>query len=339
MRNPTSSSSLSFAAAQQQRQPAAPAPAAAASEPPLCEFGRAMQAGLARRPRSISPKFFYDAAGSQLFDRICELPEYYPTRTELSILGERAGEIAEQIGPGAEIVEFGAGSLTKVRLLLDALEAPRRYLPIDISGEHLQAAADRLKADYPELVVQPIAADYTMPLVLPAPMLGAGKRVGFFPGSTIGNFEPEEALAFLQLAARMLRGGGLLIGVDLVKDPARLHAAYNDAQGVTAAFNLNLLRRANAELDADFDLDGFAHSAFYNAPRQRIEMHLVSRRAQAVSLHGERFGFEEGETIHTEYSHKFTVDGLRALAVKAGFRPLAVWTDPERLFSVHWLGA
>jgi len=338
MRNPTSSSSFSFAAAQQQRQPAVPA-AAAATSAPLCEFGRAMLAGLARKPRSISPKFFYDAAGSQLFDRICELPEYYPTRTELRILGECAGEIAEQIGPGAEIVEFGAGSLTKVRLLLDALDAPRRYLPIDISGEHLQAAAGRLKADYPELVVQPIAADYTMPLVLPAPMPGAGKRVGFFPGSTIGNFEPEEALAFLQLAARMLRGGGLLIGVDLVKDPARLHAAYNDAQGVTAAFNLNLLRRANAELDADFDLDGFAHSAFYNAPRQRIEMHLVSRRDQAVSLHGERFGFEEGETIHTEYSHKFTVDGLRALAVKAGFRPLAVWTDPERLFSVHWLGA
>lgn len=340
MRNPTSSSSFSFAAAQQQRKPAAPAATAAATgEPPLCEFGRAMVAGLARRPRSISPKFFYDAAGSQLFDRICELPEYYPTRTELRILGECAGEIAEQIGPGAEIVEFGAGSLTKVRLLLDALEAPKRYLPIDISGEHLQAAAARLKADYPELVVQPIAADYTMPLVLPAPMPGAGKRVGFFPGSTIGNFEPDEALAFLQLAARMLRGGGLLIGVDLVKDPAQLHAAYNDAQGVTAAFNLNLLRRANAELDANFDLDGFAHSAFYNAPRQRIEMHLVSRRDQAVSLHGERFGFEEGETIHTEYSHKFTVDGLRALAVKAGFRPLAVWTDPERLFSVHWLGA
>lgn len=337
MRNPTSSSSFSFAAAQQQRQPAGPA--AVVPSAPLSEFGREMQAGLARRPRSISPKFFYDAAGSQLFDRICELPEYYPTRTELRILGECAGEIAEQIGPGAEIVEFGAGSLTKVRLLLDALEVPKRYLPIDISGEHLEAAAERLKADYPELVVQPIAADYTMPLVLPAPLPGAGKRVGFFPGSTIGNFEPDEALAFLQLAARMLRGGGLLIGVDLVKDPARLHAAYNDAQGVTSAFNLNLLRRANAELDADFDPDGFAHAAFYNAPKQRIEMHLVSRRAQAVSLNGERFGFEEGETIHTEYSHKFTVDGLRALAVKAGFRPLAVWTDPERLFSVHWLGA
>jgi dimethylhistidine N-methyltransferase len=334
MRNPTSSSSYSFATAaaqQQKRQPTAPVA--------LSEFGREMQAGLARKPRRISPKYFYDAAGSQLFDRICELPEYYPTRTELRILGECAGEIAGQIGPGAEIVEFGAGSLTKVRLLLDALESPRRYLPIDISGEHLEAAAERLKADYPQLAVQPIAADYTMPLVLPAPLPGAGKRVGFFPGSTIGNFEPDEALAFLQLAARMLRGGGLLIGVDLVKDPDRLHAAYNDAQGVTAAFNLNLLRRANAELDTDFDIDGFAHAAFYNAPKQRIEMHLVSRRDQAVSLNGERFGFVEGETIHTEYSHKFTVEGLRALAVKAGFRPLAVWTDPERLFSVHWLAA
>jgi len=333
MRNPTSSSSFSFAAAaqHQQRQPAAAVP--------LSEFGREMQAGLARKPCRISPKYFYDAAGSQLFDRICELPEYYPTRTELRILGECAGEIAGQIGPGAEIVEFGAGSLTKVRLLLDALESPRRYLPIDISGEHLEASAERLKADYPRLAVQPIAADYTMPLVLPAPLPGAGKRVGFFPGSTIGNFEPDEALAFLQLAARMLRGGGLLIGVDLVKDPDRLHAAYNDAQGVTSAFNLNLLRRANAELDTDFDIDGFAHAAFYNAPKQRIEMHLVSRRDQTVSLNGERFGFVEGETIHTEYSHKFTVEGLRALAVKAGFRPLAVWTDPERLFSVHWLGA
>jgi dimethylhistidine N-methyltransferase len=334
MRNPSSSpSSLSFATAQQQplRQPSTGAP--------LSEFGRAMLAGLSRRPRSISPKFFYDAAGSQLFDGICDLPEYYPTRTELRILGECAAEIAEQAGPGAEIVEFGAGSLTKVRLLLDALEAPKRYLPIDISGEHLEAAAERLKADYPALAVQPIAADYTMPLVLPAPLPGAGKRVGFFPGSTIGNFEPDEALAFLQLAARMLRGGGLLIGVDLVKAPDRLHAAYNDAQGVTAAFNLNLLRRANAELDADFDVDAFAHSAFYNAPKQRIEMHLVSRRAQSVSLCGERFGFEEGETIHTEYSHKFTVDGLRALAVKAGFRPGKVWTDPEKLFSVHWLAA
>ena len=312
-----------------------PAPIRAATS----EFGRELHGGLSRRARSISPKYFYDVEGSALFDRICDLPEYYPTRTELRILTERAGEIAAQIGPNAEIIEFGAGSLTKVRLLLDALETPRRYVPIDISGEHLEAAAVRLRADYPQLVVQPVAADYTMPLVLPAPAVGAGRRVGFFPGSTLGNFTPDEALAFLQLSARLLRGGGLLLGVDLVKDPALLHAAYNDAQGVTAAFNLNLLRRANAELKTDFDLDGFAHASFYNAPLQRIEMHLQSRRAQTVTLDGESFDFTEGETIHTEYSHKFTVDGLRALAEKAGFTPATVWTDPDRLFSVHWLQA
>lgn len=301
------------------------------------EFARALHAGLARSPRSVPPKFFYDARGSALFDRICELPEYYPTRTELRILTECAGEIAAQIGPGAEIVEFGAGSLTKVRLLLDALAAPQRYVPIDISGEHLGAAAQRLRMDYPQLAVQPVVADYTMPLVLPARASGAGPRVGFFPGSTLGNFSPDEALAFLQLARRLLRGGGLLLGVDLVKAPERLHAAYNDAQGVTAAFNLNLLARANAELGADFDLDGFAHSAFYNAPLQRIEMHLMSRRAQTITLDGRRYAFDEGETLHTENSHKFSIDGLRALAQRAGFRPAAVWTDPQRLFSVHWL--
>jgi dimethylhistidine N-methyltransferase len=210
-------------------------------------------------------------------------------------------------------------------------------VPIDISGEHLEAAAQRLRTDYPQLGVQPLVADYTMPLVLPSLGEGLGQRVGFFPGSTLGNFSPEEALAFLQLAQRLLRGGGLLLGVDLVKDPARLHAAYNDAEGVTAAFNLNLLRRANRELGTDFDLEGFWHTAFYNAPLRRIEMHLVSRRAQTVTLDGQRFHFEEGETIHTENSYKFTVDGLQALAVKAGLRPAAVWTDPERLFSVHWL--
>jgi len=304
----------------------------------ISAFAHDMRRGLTQRSRAIPPKYFYDVKGSALFDRICELPEYYPTRTELGILRDRAADIAAQIGPDAEIVEFGAGSLTKVRLLLDALESPRRYLPIDISGEHLAAAANRLRIDYPALDVEPIVADYTQPFELPL-RIGKGQRVGFFPGSTLGNFNPEEALHFLSLAAGLLRGGGLLLGVDLVKEPAQLHAAYNDAQGVTGAFNLNLLQRANNELGADFDLDGFAHYAFYNAPLQRIEMHLVSRRAQQVQLGSERFAFREGETIHTENSHKFTVEGLRELATRAGFRPGAVWTDAERQFSVHWLQA
>ncbi|RYZ12063.1 MAG: L-histidine N(alpha)-methyltransferase [Comamonadaceae bacterium] len=302
------------------------------------DFARDLHRALSHRPSSIAPKHFYDAAGSALFDRICTLPEYYPTRTEIGILSDCAAEIAMHIGAHAEIVEFGAGSLTKVRLLLDALDSPRAYLPIDISGEHLAAAAQRLQMEFPWLAVHPVVADYTQPFELPEPG-GGGQRVGFFPGSTLGNFSPDEALQFLSQAAVLLRGGGLLLGVDLVKSPEVLHAAYNDAQGVTAAFNLNLLKRANAELGCDFDLSAFAHSAFYNAPLQRIEMHLVSRRAQQVRLQGESFGFREGETIHTEYSHKFTVDGLRELASRAGFRPGAVWTDAQRRFSVHWLQA
>jgi len=304
-----------------------------------CEFARDLVNALAARPRAISPKYFYDAQGSALFDRICDLPEYYPTRTETAILQGHADEIAAQMGPRAEIVEFGAGSCTKVRLLLDAMDSPARYLPIDISGEHLAAAAAGLRRDYAGLDVQPVAADYTQRLLLPAAMPGSGQRVGFFPGSTIGNFTTPEALHFLQVAAQVLRGGALLLGADLVKDPAVLHAAYNDAQGVTAAFNLNLLARANRELGADFALDGFAHHAFYNAPLQRIEMHLISRRRQGVTFAGERFEFAEGETLHTENSHKFTIDGLRALARRAGFTPGPVWTDPARLFSVHWLHA
>ena len=302
-------------------------------------FGRDMAAALAARPRAISPKYFYDEAGSQLFDRICELPEYYPTRTELGILENNARDIAAHMGPRAEIVEFGAGSLRKVRLLLNAMEAPARYMPIDISGEHLSRAASALQRDYPGLEVQPVVADYTQRLLLPAALPGSGQRVGFFPGSTIGNFTPAEALHFLHVAAQVLRGGAMLLGADLVKEPAVLHAAYNDTQGVTAAFNLNLLARANRELGARFVLDQFAHSAFYNAPLQRIEMHLVSKRRQMVTLGGECFEFEEGETLHTENSHKFTIDGLRALAAKAGFRPGPVWADAQGHFSVHWLHA
>jgi dimethylhistidine N-methyltransferase len=308
------------------------------SDEGLGDFGRAMLAGLAARPRAISPKFFYDAAGSALFDQICTLPEYYPTRTEIGILDRHAGEIAACVGEGAEIVEFGAGSVLKIRRLLDALERPARFLPIDISGEHLHAAADALRADYPTLAIEPVVADFTKPLALPKP-LGGGRRFGFFPGSSIGNFTPEEAVRFLRQAAVLLRGGGMLIGVDLVKDPQRLHAAYNDAAGVTAAFNRNLLARANRELGADFDPGAFAHYAFFNPQASRIEMHLISSRRQCVTVAGQCFDFEEGEHIHTENSYKFTVDAFRRLATLAGFKPGPVWCDEARWFSLHWLAA
>lgn len=300
------------------------------------EFTRDLMHALAVHPHGIAPKYFYDAEGSRLFDRICELPEYYPTRTERGILQRHGAEIAQQIGPGAEIVEYGAGSCEKVRLLLEVLERPRGYLPIDISGEHLAQAAQALRQEYPALEVLPVVGDYTRLPALPA---ASGRRVGFFPGSTLGNFTPAEALAFLTGAARMLRGGGLLLGADLIKDPAVLHAAYNDAQGVTAAFNLNLLARANRELGTRFVLEQFAHSAFYNAGLQRIEMHLVSRRRQKVEVGGECYELDEGESLHTENSYKFTTASLRALAMRAGFKPGPVWTDPGKLFSVHWLQA
>jgi dimethylhistidine N-methyltransferase len=308
-------------------------------QPQESEFAADLVRALSARPRSISPKYFYDAQGSHLFDRICELPEYYPTRTELGILAQRAGDVAALAGPRAEIVEFGAGSCEKVKLLLQAFDRPARYLPIDISAEHLAGAAGRLRRELPGLEVLPVAADYTRRLLLPASLPGAGQRIGFFPGSTIGNFTPTEAQSFLRMAAQVLAGGALLLGADLVKEPSVLHAAYNDAQGVTAAFNRNLLARANRELGADFALDRFAHSAFYNAPEQRIEMHLASRCDQVVSVCGHRFEIGEGETLHTENSYKFTIEGLRRLARQAGFEPGPVWTDRDRLFSVHWLYA
>lgn len=295
--------------------------------------------GLRRTPRSVPPKFFYDAAGSALFDRICELPEYYPTRTEIALLARHGREMAECIGAGADLVEYGAGSLRKVRLLLDALHQPARYVPIDLSAEHLLQHARQLAADHPGLRVEPLVADFSAELVLPDLPPAARRRVGFFPGSSIGNFTPEEALAFLRQAAGALAGGGLLIGVDLVKDPAVLHRAYNDAAGVTAAFNKNLLARANRELGADFDLAAFDHYAFYDPSQQRIEMHLLSRQRQVVAVCGERIVFDEGQTLHTENSCKYTVDGFRRLARAAGFEPQAVWTDDARLFSVHWLAA
>ncbi|KVD70678.1 dimethylhistidine N-methyltransferase [Burkholderia sp. ABCPW 14] len=303
-------------------------------------FGRDLIAGLRRSPRSIAPKYFYDAAGSALFDRICELPEYYPTRTELAILKRRAAEIAAQIGRDANLIEFGAGSLSKIRVLLDACAVsnpPARYLPVDISADHLAHAAAALRDAYSWLDVQPVVADYLQSDQLRALERVKGRRVGCFLGSTIGNFSPDEASAFLRRAASLLEGGGLLIGVDLVKDVSILHRAYNDSAGVTAAFNLNLLARANAELGADFAHDAWAHRAFYDDERQRIEMHLVSLRAQTVRVAGYAFRFEAGETLHTENSHKFTVDGFRELARSAGFTPGTVWVDDARLFSLHWL--
>ncbi|MBI2306381.1 MAG: L-histidine N(alpha)-methyltransferase [Rhodocyclales bacterium] len=307
------------------------------AEAAAAEFGQDLLDCLQRQPHAISPKHFYDAAGSRLFEQICELPEYYLTRTELAILDRHVGEMAALIGPGAEIVEFGAGSLTKVRLLLDALREPAGFAAIDISGEHLHAALAALRRDYPTLEMEAIVDDFTRMETLPVWHVGHPRRVGFFPGSTIGNFSPQQARRFLSMASRLLRGGGLLIGIDLVKDPAILHAAYNDAAGVTAAFNRNLLARANRELGSNFDVAAFSHYAFYNVPQQRIEMHLVNQKHQEIALLGRQFVLAPGEAIHTEHSHKFTVPTFEAMARSCGFAPAARWTDAGQRFSVHWL--
>lgn len=303
------------------------------------QFAADLHAALARAPKAISPKYFYDEAGSRLFEQICELPEYYPTRTELALLQAHAGDMAAQFGPQVQLVEYGAGALRKVRLLLDAMPLDGvQFVPMDISGPHLLAACDGLAGDYPGLAIQPLVADFTRPHTLP-PCLDGSRRVGFFPGSSIGNFTPAEADAFLRLAAAELKGGGLLIGIDLVKDEDVLHAAYNDAEGVTAAFNMNVLDRARAELGAEFPTDGFQHLAFYNPAYRRIEMHLRATRPLELRLGDQTYVFNEGETLHTEHSHKYTVSGFQALAARAGFKPGEVWTDPNQWFAVLWLEA
>ena len=301
---------------------------------PAGNFASSLFDGLAKTPKEISCKYFYDAEGSALFDAICALPEYYQTRTEVSLLRAHAAEIARLIGPDAEIVEFGAGSLRKIRILLDALVRPRAYRPIDISGAYLRAVARQLAAEYPTVPIDPLVADFTQSFALPD---GITRRAGFCPGSTIGNFPAEQAALLLRHMREMLAGGGLLIGVDLIKDPQILHNAYNDAAGVTAAFNKNLLARANRELDAGFDLDAFAHYAPYNPRSQRIEMYLMSLKRQSVTLAGQSISFAAGEAIHTEDSHKYSIESFRELSARAGFHPRAVWTDPDRLFSIHWL--
>ena len=301
------------------------------------DFRAAVVGGLSQPQKRLSSKYFYDERGSKLFDQITELPEYYPTRTETALLRTHVAECADLIGPHASLVEFGSGSSTKVRILLDALEAPAAYVPIDISRDHLIESAKGLADAYPDLMVVPVAADYTQPLELPE-IPNEVVRIGFFPGSTIGNFTHTEAIDFLRTAATELGAdNGLLIGVDLKKDLDILRAAYNDAAGVTAEFNLNILRHINRELGADFDLDGFTHDARWAPAEGRIEMHLVSGREQTVRVDGQAFEFRDGESIHTEDSHKYTIDEFHALAGKAGWRAYRYWTDVDNLFSIHYL--
>ncbi len=301
------------------------------------EFLRDVLAGLSRPDKHLPCKYFYDERGSQLFELICELPEYYPTRCELAILEAHAGAMADCLGPGLVLVEYGSGSSRKTRLLLDRLARPRAYVPVDISREHLLASARRLAADYPTLAVVPLCSDFTQSFRLPASVPAAGRRAVYFSGSTIGNFGPTEAVALLRRIAELVGpGGGLLIGADLKKDRAILEPAYDDAQGVTAAFNLNLLARINRELAGDFVLDRFRHRAFYNEPHGRIEMHLVSLEAQTVRVADQSFRLARDETICTEYSHKYSLADFAELARAAGLQVHAVWTDPAGLFSVQY---
>ena len=301
-------------------------------------FARDVLDDLSQHPKRLSPKYFYDAAGSELFEQITRLPEYYPTRTELSILRDRAGAIAATLPKGAALVEFGAGATTKVRLLLNQC-ALGAYVPVDISGDFLKAQADVLRQDFPGLDVYPVTADFTAPFTLPE-AIAAMPKVGFFPGSTLGNFEPHEACGFLRSARDILgHGAQMVIGVDLEKDERVLYEAYNDKAGVTARFNLNVLHRINRDLGGNFDLSAFTHRAIYNRDRHRIEMHLISRKSQTVRVRGHSFSFRAGETIHTENSYKYSLERFTALARGSGWTPRATWTDSSGLFSVHALVA
>jgi dimethylhistidine N-methyltransferase len=301
-------------------------------------FAQAVLAGLAQPQKAIPFRFLYDTAGSQLFDQICRQPEYYPTRTETAILRAGAAEMAAMAGPGARLVEFGSGSSEKARLLIEALETPSGYIPVDISREALRSSALQAARDYPVLPVHAVWADFARPF--PLPLDGRGPAIGFFPGSSIGNFSRPEARHFLAgWRAYFGPDGGMIVGVDLIKPVAELEAAYNDSAGVTAAFSTNLLRRINRELGGDFKLSGFRHEARYNSASFAVDIHLVSLARQEVSLCGRTFVFEAGERLHVESSHKYDIDGFQALARAAGYRPGAVWVDPAQRFSVHFLFA
>ena len=298
------------------------------------EFASDVLSGLSQRPASIPPKYFYDAKGSKLFDAITELPEYYPTRTEIGILSANAAQIAQHVGTGSLLVEPGGGSCAKVHILLEGLK-PRAYVPMDISKDHLQLAAEELAIAFPWLEIHAACTDFTKEMRLP-PSAPKGTHVAFFPGSSIGNFDPDGSVCFLQTIAGLVGPGGyLLIGVDLKKDSVILEAAYDDSAGITALFNLNILTRINRELDGDFDLSKWQHKALYNDDIGRIEMYLVSQTNQIVNINGNSFNFAKGGTIHTENSYKYTSDEFITLAAKAGFQSDALWVDENNLFSVH----
>jgi dimethylhistidine N-methyltransferase len=315
-------------------------PLATASEAPSPEalFRADVLAGLARPQKQLAAKYFYDEIGSRLFDRITELDEYYPTRTERAILKRHAAGMASRCGPDLLLIEPGAGSLVKVRHLLDHLDRPAAYVPVDVSGEHLHRAARELAVDYPGLPIRPVTADFTRPYGIPA--IRASRRVIFFPGSTLGNFEPADADVLLRQMARQVgSGGGVLLGIDLQKDTATLEAAYDDAQGVTAAFNRNLLTRINRELGGDFDVDAFTHRAVFNPQHSRIEMHLVSQANQRVRISDTVFSFRKGETIHTENSYKYNLLDLRCRASRWNLRVDQTWTDERGYFALLYLVA
>jgi dimethylhistidine N-methyltransferase len=300
-------------------------------------FARDVVAGLTAERKALRPKYFYDEEGSRLFEEITQVPEYYPTRTEIGILEEKGASIAHLIPAGGALVEFGAGSSVKIRTVLRALDKLAVYVPVDISAEFLAGQAEALQEDFPKLKVRPVAADFTKPFELPEEARNR-PRVGFFPGSTIGNFDPPEAESFLRHAARILgRRSQMIVGVDLVKNRDVMRAAYNDADGVTAQFNLNLLRRINRELGGNFNLESFEHRAVFNEKRSRMEMHLVSRDSQRVSVCGRAVEFAPGETIHTECSYKYTIETFGDLVERAGWTRVESWTDERDYFSVHVL--
>ncbi|MBO0699645.1 MAG: L-histidine N(alpha)-methyltransferase [Zavarzinella sp.] len=305
---------------------------------PLAQFREDVLAGLAGPEKTLPCKYLYDERGSHLFDRICDLPEYYPTRTEISILRRYASEMAAELGPECLVIEYGTGSGLKTPLLLEQLREPAGYVPVDISREHLMASAAALARRFPALEVLPVWADFTAPFDLPVTRRTPRRKAVFFPGSTIGNFGPQEAIRLMQGVARQCwPRGGFLVGVDLRKPREILEPAYDDAAGVTAAFNKNLLVRINRELGGNFDLDQFDHRAVFDDRHSRIEMHLVSRKRQVVKIGGISVWFAAGETICTEHSYKYTRETFRELAMAAGLALAEIWTDDDRLFSVQYL--